>query len=115
LSNNGSGSSGGEIEIVPTSGAVASVVLDRVKMTGNLYGMGLTSAGGTIAAVLRNSVIAGSTVSGIVTAGGGSQIFFTVEDSNIANNHTYGVQTVGCPRIVDNSCGLSLISAIGRK
>ena len=95
LSDNGNGSSGGGIEIAPTSDAVASVVLDGVKMTGNTYGMGLTSAGGTIAAVLRHSVIAGSTVSGIVAAGGGSQIFLTIEDSTIANNPSYGVQTLG--------------------
>ena len=95
IDNNGSAGQGGGIEVAPQNGAIASVVLDGVKMRGNVYGMGLTAANGTIATVLRRSVIAGSAVSGIVVVGGPTGAFLTIEESSIVNNGRYGVQSAG--------------------
>ncbi len=95
ISNNGSGGTGGGIEIAPTSGATASVTLDGVKILGNVYGIGLSSAGGTIAGALRHSTISGSNISGLVAVGGASPIFFTIDDSIVMNNSSYGIQSLG--------------------
>jgi hypothetical protein len=97
VSNNGNvaGGSGGGISIAPTSGATASVTLDGVKLNGNVYGIGMNSTGGVVVGTLRHSVISGSNVSGLVAFGGGSPIFWTVDDSTIMNNPSFGIQTLG--------------------
>jgi hypothetical protein len=97
ISDNGnfSGGAGGGIAIVPSSGALASVTLDGVKLLGNVYGIGLNSGGGTIVGALRHSIISGSNISGLVATGGGSPLLFTVEASSIMNNLSYGILTNG--------------------
>jgi hypothetical protein len=66
-----------------------------MKLNGNVYGMGMNITGVVVVGTLRHSVISGSNVSGLVAFGGGSPIFWTVDDSTIMNNPSFGIQTLG--------------------
>ncbi len=82
---NGSG-----IVVSPSSGVIASVVLDRVEITANSgYGL-LLEGNGTIAGTLRQSVVGENGNAGIyaiATAG----VYFTVEESSVIDNLSYGI------------------------
>jgi hypothetical protein len=97
ISNNGNfaGAAGGGISIAPRSGATASVTLDGVKLVGNVYGIGLNSAGGLVVGTMRHSLVSSNSVSGLVAFGGGSPILWSVDASSIMNNSSYGVQSIG--------------------
>jgi hypothetical protein len=87
------------IFVAPGSGVIASVVLNRIELNGNSFGLALDGSG-TVAGSLRQSVVAESSQYGIqVLATGG--VYFTVEESSVIDNLTDGIQA--------NAAGVNLV------
>jgi hypothetical protein len=79
------------ILVNPSSGQIASVTLNRVELIGN-SSVGLFLGGsGIVAGTMRDSIAGSNGVDGVLTAS--SQVFFTVEESSIEDNLTYGIAT----------------------
>ncbi len=86
------------ISVLPASGQIASVTLNRVELVANT-GNGLVFNGlGIVAGTMRDSVIGENGLEGVFSQA--SQVFFTVEESSIVDNLTNGIQT--------NSAGSSI-------
>jgi hypothetical protein len=79
------------IFVSPSASVIASVVLNRVELNGNAFGLAFHGAG-IVAGTLRQSVVAESSQYGIVAASSGG-VYFTVEGSSIVDNLTAGIQT----------------------
>jgi hypothetical protein len=105
ISNNGSGTSGSGVLVRPTGGASSRVVLQRVTVEGNVFGVrvdGGGSSGGTgHALVLRDSVVSGNSQAGVsvvVPAGGeGASLF--VERSAVVANGGGGISADGAAAV----------------
>lgn len=122
VENNGIGSNGGGILIQPTGSGTATVDMNRVTVTGNVFGIKVDTTGGTGASkvTLNNSSVSSSTFSGLVafTPGGGPAVDFFVNSSAIVNNGSNGIRSEGPNvrvRIADNvitgnATGLSIAS-----
>jgi hypothetical protein len=104
--NNGSVANTGGILINP--GGSAKVVLDRVHLENNVFGImasGSASTGSGIHLVVRDSVISGNAANGIhaVTKAGHAPAFVFVERSSLVNNAGTGI-------LVDGPGALVLVS-----
>jgi hypothetical protein len=110
-SNNG-------IVVIPFTNQIATVMLNRIEVTGNSVD-GIFLGGGIVAGTMRDSVVGGNANIGIVA--GASQVFFTVEESSIVANLGYGIATaspgsivnVGASTIGSNGTGVISFSGSG--
>ena len=103
------------VDVRPSSGVIASVVLDRVELTGNLGGGTalLLEGSGTIAGTLRQSLVAENGGNGIYALAGA--VYFTVEESSVIDNLSVGILLnssggnveVGASTIGGNGTGVS--------
>jgi len=119
VENNGIGGSGGGILIRPSGAAGgATVVLNRVSMPGNVFGIradGTTSTGG-IEVTVDDSTISGSASSGLISITGTTAVDFFVNSSAISNNGSNGIRSEGAQSrvrigdnvITGNATGLSI-------
>jgi hypothetical protein len=81
----------GGIGVVPASGQIASVTLNKVELVANT-GIGLIfNGGGVVAGTMRDSVVGENGSQGVLAQA--SQVFFTVEESSIIDNLNNGIQT----------------------
>jgi hypothetical protein len=103
----------GIFAVANASTVTASVVLDGVKLNDNSFGLALEGTG-VIAGTLRHSVAAENSVDGITATA--SQVYFTVEESSIVDNLSYGITSpmspgvmmeVGASTIGGNGTGVS--------
>ncbi len=79
------------ISVLPASGQIASVTLNKVELVANLlYGL-LFNLSGVVAGTMRDSVIGENGSVGVLAQAG--QVFFTVEESSIVDNLVNGIQT----------------------
>src|SRR5262249_37987499 len=92
ISNNGSGGRGGGILVRPTGTGSTRVVLQRVAVEGNAFGVRVDGSGGAGSAgngvLLRESVVSGNSQSGVsvvVPAGGQGGNIFVESTAVIAN------------------------------
>jgi hypothetical protein len=77
------------IAVAPSNGQIASVILNRVEISGN-SGNGLTFSGtGVVAGTMRGSLVASNGIQGVVSSA--SQVFFTIEGSSIIANLANGI------------------------
>src|SRR5262249_20152204 len=68
LSNNGNGQSGGGVQVQPSGAASSRVVLERIRVEGNTFGVhadGTGNVGTGNAVFLRESVVSGNSQSGV--------------------------------------------------
>jgi len=90
-----SGNSTG-ILVSPSSGQIASVTLNHVEITANA-GEGFTMIGaGVVAGTMSKSIIGENGGSGVFALS--SQVYFTIKDSSIVDNLSYGILT-GAPGV----------------
>jgi hypothetical protein len=100
----------------PASNVIASVVFDRVEITGSAGGGAAAIAfegNGTIAGTLRQSLIAENGSYGVYTSA--AAVYFTVEETSIVDNLVYGIVSlssgtnfeVGASTIGGNGTGVS--------
>jgi hypothetical protein len=114
----GSGSAGGGIVISPQSGGSAQVVLNRVSVDKNIFGIVADGSGSTagINMTITDSVSSGNLNDGIIatTPAGGAPIGILVTNSKSANNG-FGIRSLGAgvtvrvesSKVVGNSTGLA--------
>jgi hypothetical protein len=94
ISNNGSGTLGGGVLVRPTGTGSSRVVLQRITVEGNVFGVRVDGSGGTGAAngvFLRDSTVSGNSQSGVsvvVPAGGQGGVMFVERSAVIANAGT---------------------------
>jgi hypothetical protein len=106
ISNNGSGTSGGGVLIRPSGPASTRVVLNRVKVNGNVFGVrvdeGGTAGGTGTGMVVRDSVVAGNSQSGlsIVAPTGVTGANMFVERTSVIANGTNGVIADGANAVI---------------
>jgi hypothetical protein len=108
ISNNGSGASGGGLQVAPQAGGSAGIVFDHATFNFNVTAMVLSSASGPIGGVMRDSLVASSRSNGIL-AQAGSFISLLIERSLLSNNVGSAVQSSGASSFV--RIGNSIISA----
>jgi len=108
ITNNGSGPFGGGIVVSPQAGGYAFVVLNRVTVSSNAFGIAVDGTGSTtgINMTITDSVISGNSQDGIiaVTPSGGAPIGVLVKNTKSVNN-SRGIRSIG-PNVtvrVDNS------------
>jgi hypothetical protein len=96
--NSGSGSTGGGIVINPQAGGTAEVVLNRVTVTGNVFGIAVDGTGSTggVNMSISDSVSTSNSQDGIiaVTPNGGAPIGVYVKNTKSVNNN-YGIRSIG--------------------
>lgn len=115
LINNGSGATGGGIQIRPTGGATLGT-MDRVVATGNVFGIAADGTGGTLGinVTVRESTVNGNSSAGILSATGATGTGVMVANT-AATNNGIGVQAAGAgailriggSQITGNSTGVS--------
>jgi hypothetical protein len=117
--NNGTGSTGGGIVINPQPGGSAQVVLNRVSVDKNIFGIVADGSGSTggINMTITDSVSSGNLNDGIIatTSSGHAPIGVLVTNSKSANNG-FGIRSLGPgvtvrvdgSKVVGNSTGLGL-------
>ena len=122
--NNGSGSTGGGIVVKPQSGGSAQVVLDRVSIDKNVFGIVADGTGSIVGInmTITDSVTSGNLNDGIVatTPSGGAPIGVMVTDTKTVNNG-FGIRSIGPnvtvrvdrSKIIGNSTGLSFSNGGG--
>jgi hypothetical protein len=87
ISDNGTGTFGGGIQIKPTGTAAANVTLVRVNLEGNVAGFVADSSGGTgsIVSTVKDSVASGNTADGWLATGSTTRNVLFVD-------HSFGVE-----------------------
>jgi hypothetical protein len=95
LFNNGTGATGGAIQVAPTAGSTTGTI-EHVIANRNIFGIAANGAAGTsgINLSVDSSQINGSTLSGIVSTTGATGTGIMVMRSTVSNNGT-GFQTSG--------------------
>jgi hypothetical protein len=118
ISDNGVGSVGGGIVISPQSSGSARVLLERVTVANNVFGIAVDGSGSTggINMTIVGSDVAGNSQDGIIatTPSGGAPIGIYVKSSRSANN-TFGIRSLGAnvtvrvdgSGVVGNNTGLA--------
>jgi hypothetical protein len=96
ISGNGTGATGGGIQIKPTGTGTANVTLTRVSLEGNVAGFVADSTGGTggISSAVKDSVASGNTADGWL-ATGGARNFLYIDRSFGTNNGGTGAKANG--------------------
>ena len=99
------------IEVIPASGQIDSVMLNRVELIGNEYGLNM-GGNGVVAGTMRHSMVVENGY-GIAATG---QIYFTVEESSIIDNSTgilvnspASTIAVGATTIGGNGAGVQVV------
>ena len=99
ITQNGSGATGGGINIQPTGAGVARVVIKDSLIRGNAnFGISVNSTGNSgagIAVAVENSEISGTNGTGLAVLQGGAAIFGMVTNSLIAHNSLSGIRADG--------------------
>jgi Right handed beta helix region len=96
FANNGIGTSGGGVVILPSAAITTGAVIERTQFVGNAYGIIASgNAGGTALLDVRYSTIASSVVDGIVANTTGSVASIVVEHSVSMRNGRNGINAVG--------------------
>jgi hypothetical protein len=95
LFNNGTGATGGGIQIKPTANATTGTI-DHVTANRNVFGIAADGTGGTsgINVSVSNSTVNGSVLSGVTAATGAVGTGVMVKSSTVSNNGT-GFQQAG--------------------
>jgi hypothetical protein len=97
------------IFVNPQGAQIASLMLNRVEVTGNA-GVGLYMSGaGIIAGTMRESVVGANGTTGVYS--NASQAYFTVEESSIVDNLTFGILTASAGSVLN--VGTSTIGGNG--
>ena len=105
IAENGNANTGGGIEIKPSAGGSAQVVLLNVRLHNNANnGVRADSTSGPITLVIQDSSIVGN-AQGLAVLGGASNVGTMVNSSTIANNSVVGIITTGATSTmrIDNS------------
>jgi hypothetical protein len=114
LSNSGSGSTGGGMLVNPQPGGSARVVLNRVTVEKNVFGIAVdgSSSTGGINMTIADSVLAGNVNDGVVatTPSGGAPIGVYVKNTKSANNG-FGIRSLG-PNVTVRVDGSSVIGNV---
>jgi hypothetical protein len=84
LHHNGTASNGGGIQVAPTGGATAGVLLNRVTVEANFIGIAAVGAGPAVNVMLFETTVAANGSTGILASGGGATV--RVGSSVITNN-----------------------------
>ena len=121
--NNGSTADTGGILIRPFSGGSASVVLDRVHLENNVFGLkvdGTSASGNGSHVVIRDSVVSGNAADGILalTTAGHAPSFVVVEGTSSVHNAGTGIRADGpgatmllnADMVARNSTGISAVN-----
>jgi hypothetical protein len=119
VKNNGNGSTGGGIVVNPQSGGSAQIVLDRVNVDKNIFGIVVDGTGSTggINMTVTDSVSSGNLNDGLIatTPAGGAPIGVYVKNTRLANSG-FGIRSIGTnvtvrvdgSSVIGNSTGLSV-------
>jgi hypothetical protein len=100
LFNNGSGSTGAGLRVVPSGGATVKGVVEQVVADRNVFGLAADGSGGPINLTIADTSATGSTLAGILgTSGGSNQTNVMVMRSAASNNGT-GIQNAGSPTFI---------------
>jgi hypothetical protein len=96
ITNNGDASSGGGILVQAGTGATSKVILNRVEVYNNFFGIkadGRATGGGTINMTIRDSTSAGNQANGIVgtMSGTGAAVVMMVDQTASSHNAAFGV------------------------
>jgi hypothetical protein len=104
ITDNGSGNTGGGINITPASPGSARVVMTNVRVRNNAQdGVRASSATGSVNLVIEGSELSGN-IQGLAVLGGPSVVLAMVNNSTIANNSVIGiVSTNNAITRVDNT------------
>jgi hypothetical protein len=117
LLNNGVGATGGAIVVAPLGSVDTRVILSRVEMRDNVYGLDVNGAAGASGYVRVNGmdvVASGNAQNGVRVTGGGASASAFLDRSMISSNGSYGVLAsggnanviLGRSTLVDNGAGL---------
>jgi hypothetical protein len=118
IENNGTApSGGGGLQVIPSAGGNARVVLDNAKFRYNTIAILLSSANGTIEMLMKGSTIRSSLSSGILSQAGTS-INLVIDHSSLTNNAGNALQSsgansnisIGDSTISGNDVGASAVS-----
>jgi hypothetical protein len=118
IENNGTApSGGGGLQVIPSAGGSARIVLDNVKFRYNATAILLSSANGAIEMVMKDSTIRSSLSNGILSQAGTS-INFVIDHSSLTNNVGSELQSLGAnsnisigdSTISGNDVGVSSVS-----
>ena len=104
IAENGSGNTGGGIEIIPSAGGSARVSLKNVLIRNNGQdGVRANSANGFVSLIIENSELSGS-VQGLAALGGANAMVTMINNSAIVNNSVVGIiSTNNAVTRVDNT------------
>jgi hypothetical protein len=115
--NNGNPTTGAGIQILPQFSGSAEVVLERVTVAGNTFGIAADGTASTsgINMTISDSVVSANTQDGIIatTPSGGAPIGVLVDNTRSVNNATFGVRAIGAGVTVRMSGSSVSGSAIG--
>jgi hypothetical protein len=97
IATNGSGTTGGGIQIAPTGSAGAEVHIDGTKILDNTVGIRADARGttGTINVTISDTVVSGGTYHGVVALGGSGRVRMMLDGVVSSNNSHEGVRAVG--------------------
>jgi hypothetical protein len=122
LRNGGRGSTGGGLVVNPQPGGSAQIVLNRVSVDKNVFGIvadGTGSTGG-INMTITDSVSSGNLNDGLIatTPSGGAPIGVYVKNTRLANNG-FGIRSIGTnvtvrvdgSSVIGNSTGLTALNS----
>jgi hypothetical protein len=98
--NNGNGSTGAGIQVIPTAGAVSGL-LDRVVATRNVFGVAVDGTAGAsgINITVNDSTISNNSQSGIIAVTGANGAGIMIGGTTVVNN-AVGVQTAGAGAVI---------------
>ena len=117
--NNGNFANSGGIEIAPQGSGTARLVLDRVHVDDNVFGIKANgAAGSSIRVTVRDSVVSGNVSHGIQVLAGPGKAFLAIEGSLVVNNAGTGILAdgsgaavlLGDSTIFRNGAGVSTIN-----
>jgi hypothetical protein len=98
ISDNGTGTVGGGIVVSPTGSGSARVVIERIAITNNVFGIAVDGTGSTggINMTITDSVLSGNINDGVVatTPSGGAPIGVMVTNTKSTNNG-FGIRSIG--------------------
>jgi hypothetical protein len=105
ITDNGSGATGGGIQVKPTGTATATATLIRVNLEANVAGFVADSTGGTggISSTATESVSSGNTADGWLASGGNGNLLFLDRSLGVNNGGTGAKANAGASVIINNS------------
>jgi hypothetical protein len=119
--NNGTSTTGAGIQILPFGSGSAEVLLERVTVAGNTFGIAAdgTSSTAGINMTISDSLVSANTQDGIVaaTSAGGAPMGVLIKKTRSVNNATFGVRAIGAgvsvrmsgSTVTGNSTGIAAV------